>query len=142
METKSAAIHRKMLMPVSQLPITGSAHKTTVVGDRGVCTVLAACDMPTESRGAAVLDGAHHLQLAEAHVASVGIAPGGSVVAEDVRDLESRTGHECRPLRRRLNSAERQRRQPVEWTDDRTDRVGGDAGVKRSGIEFAVPQQS
>ena len=27
METKSAAIHRKMLMPASQLPITGSAHK-------------------------------------------------------------------------------------------------------------------
>ena len=27
METKSAAIHRKMLMLVSQLPITGSAHK-------------------------------------------------------------------------------------------------------------------
>ena len=26
METKSAAIHRKMLMLVSQLPITGSTH--------------------------------------------------------------------------------------------------------------------
>src|ERR1700678_3322327 len=28
METKSAAIHRKMPMPARQLPITGFAHKT------------------------------------------------------------------------------------------------------------------
>ena len=67
--------------------------------------------------------------------------PGGPVVAEDVRDLESRTGHECRPLRRRLNSVERQRRQPVERADDRADRVGGDAGVERGGIELGVPQE-
>jgi hypothetical protein len=33
METKSAAIHRKMSMPAPQLPITGFAHKAAVVGD-------------------------------------------------------------------------------------------------------------
>jgi hypothetical protein len=33
METKSAAIHRKMPASTRQLPITGSAHKTAVVGD-------------------------------------------------------------------------------------------------------------
>src|SRR6516225_5108026 len=95
----------------------------TVVGDRGVCTVLAACDVPAEGRGTAVLDGAHHLQLAEAQVTGIGTTPDGSVVAEDVRDLQSGTGHECRLLWRRLNSAEGQRRQPVERAGDRTDRV-------------------
>jgi hypothetical protein len=107
-----------------------------------VCTVLAACDVPAESRRTAALDGAHHLQLSAAHVAGVGAPPRGSVVAEDIRDLQSKTGHACRRLWRRLNSAERQRRQPVERAGDRTDRVGGDAGVERGGIELGVPQQS
>ena len=35
METRSAAIHRKMPTPSRQLPITGSAHKAGVVGDAG-----------------------------------------------------------------------------------------------------------
>ena len=99
METKSATIHWKMPIPARQLPITGSAHKTTVVCDGDVCTILTARDMPTESRGAAALDRAHHLQLAEAQVADVGATPGGSVVAEDVRDLESGTSHGYRRFR-------------------------------------------
>ena len=56
--------------------------------------VLAARDVPAEGRRAAALDRAHHLQLAEAHVAAVGLTPGGTVVAEDVRDLQSGPGHE------------------------------------------------
>jgi len=72
---------------------------TTVVRDGDVCTILTARDMPTESRGAAALDRAHHLQLAEAQVADVGATPGGSVVAEDVRDLESGTSHGYRRFR-------------------------------------------
>jgi hypothetical protein len=60
-----------------------------VVGDRGVGTVLAARDVPTEGRRAAALDGAHHLELEQAHVAAVGKTPRGPVVAEDVRDLQS-----------------------------------------------------
>ena len=38
---------------------------------------------------AAALDGAHHLQLVEADVAAVGITPGGTVVAEYLRDLHA-----------------------------------------------------
>ena len=66
-----------------------------VVGDDGVGAVLAARDVPAESRRAAALDGAHHLHLGEAHVAGVGVTPSGTVVAEDVRDLQSRTSHDA-----------------------------------------------
>jgi integrase family protein with SAM-like domain len=48
-----------------------------------------------------------------------------SVAGPDIRDLESRAGHECHRLWRRLNPAERQRRQSIERAGDRTDRVGG-----------------
>ena len=55
--------------------------------------VLAARDVSAESRRAAVLDGAHHLELEQADVTAVGMTPRGPVVAEDVRDLQSWTGH-------------------------------------------------
>ena len=66
METRSAAIHRKMAAPPLQLPITGSAHKAAVVGDGRVpaVAVLTARNMAAEGRRAAALDRAHHLQLA------------------------------------------------------------------------------
>jgi hypothetical protein len=87
MGTKSAAIHRKMPMPARQLPITGFAHKAAVVGNGRVGTgvVLATQDVPAEGCRAAALDGAHHFELAEAHVTAVGITPSGAVVAEDIR---------------------------------------------------------
>ena len=49
---------------------------------------FAARDMAAERRGAAALDGRHHLQLAEADMAGIGTAPGGAVLAEDVRDFQ------------------------------------------------------
>ena len=55
--------------------------------------VLAACNMPAEGCCAAALDGAHHLQLGEAHVTAIGLTPSGTVVAEDVRDLQSGSAH-------------------------------------------------
>ena len=68
-----------------------------------VCAaLLAALDMPTERRRAAALDRRHHLQLVEADVTGIGRTPRRPVVAEDIRDLQLRTGH-CRGrLRRRL----------------------------------------
>ena len=64
-----------------------------VVGDRRVRAVLAALDMAAERRRAAALDGRHDLQLAEAHVAGVGLPPSRAVVAEDIRDLQRRARH-------------------------------------------------
>ena len=68
---------------------------TTAVSNEGVSArrVLAARDIAAEGRRAAALDGAHHLQLAEADAAAVGLTPSGTVVAEDLRDLQSRSAH-------------------------------------------------
>src|SRR5271155_2892548 len=96
METKSAAIHRKMPMPARQLPITGFAHKTRVVGDGLVGAVLAARDMAAESCRAAVLDRRHRLQLAEAHMAGGGLTPSLAPAGEDTRDLQGETSHKKR----------------------------------------------
>ena len=73
METKSAAIHRKMPMPARQLSITGSAHKAAIVGDLHVRALLAARNMPAECRRPAALDRRHDLQLVEAHVTGIEI---------------------------------------------------------------------
>ncbi len=64
-----------------------------VVGDVGVGTLLAAHDVAAERRGAAALDGRHHLELAEADVTGVGATPSRTEGAEDIRDLERRAGH-------------------------------------------------
>src|SRR5258708_34862286 len=101
MESGPAATCSKPRSARRQLPITGSAQKAAVVGDRGVGAGLAARDVSAEGRRAAALDGAHHLELEQADVTAVGMTPRGPVVAEDVRDLQSWTGHGD-PLRWRL----------------------------------------
>src|SRR6516165_2115360 len=66
-----------------------------VVRDRRMAArcVLAARDMPAERRRATALDRAHHLQLVEAHMPAVGLTPSRAVIAQDVRDLQSRSSH-------------------------------------------------
>jgi hypothetical protein len=56
--------------------------------------VLTAGNVPAEGCRAAALDRAHHLQLGEAHMAAIGLTPSGTVVAEDICDLQSGTAHE------------------------------------------------
>jgi hypothetical protein len=53
MESGLAATCSKTRSARRQLPITGSAHKAAVVGDRGVGAVLAARDVSAEGRRAA-----------------------------------------------------------------------------------------
>ena len=74
-----------------------------VVGDLRVRAVLAARNIPSESRRAAALDRRHHLQLIEAHMAGVGLTPRRSVAAEDIRDLKRRARHNCRASTGRLS---------------------------------------
>src|SRR5271166_3974419 len=69
--------------------------------------VLAACDVAAERRRAAALDRAHHLQLIEARMAAIGLAPSGTVVAEDVRDLQNGLNHDRRRYRAGRFSASR-----------------------------------
>ena len=140
METRRAAIHRKMPASPRRLPITGSAHKAGVVGDAGVRAVLAALDVPAERRRAAALDPRHDLQLAQAYVAGIGSAPCRSVVAEDIRDLQRRT-HVRWALCGWCVSLGAQRREAIQWAHDLADRVGGDAGVERRGIELGVSER-
>src|SRR5450432_2080993 len=64
-----------------------------IVGNDSVCAALAARHMTAERRGAAALDGTHHLHLVEADVTDVGTTPRRSVVAEDIRDLQGWAGH-------------------------------------------------
>jgi hypothetical protein len=70
------------------VPIT-----TAVVGNDGVGAAFTSSHMTAERRCAAALDGIHHLQLVEADVTDVGTTPRRSVAAEDIRDLQGRTGH-------------------------------------------------
>ena len=93
METRSAAIHRKMSGSTRQLPITGFAHKAGVVGDLDMLALLAAQDVPAQRCGAAALDRRHHLELFEAHMAGIGLAPCRTMRAEDIRELERRARH-------------------------------------------------
>src|SRR6185436_8667264 len=82
----------------------GQCRLRQLVGDDGMatCFAFAARNVPSERRRAAALDGRHHLQLPEAHVAAIGLTPSGAVVAEDIRNLQSWTGHEGRGLLGRL----------------------------------------
>jgi hypothetical protein len=54
---------------------------------------FAARDMAAEGCRAAVLDCRHYLELAEADTAGMGLPPCRSMIAEDIRDLQSRARH-------------------------------------------------
>src|ERR1700736_1610825 len=55
--------------------------------------VLAARDISAEGGHATALDRTHHLQLVEAHMPAVGLTPSRTIVAENVRDLQSWSSH-------------------------------------------------
>jgi hypothetical protein len=57
--------------------------------------------MAPERRAAALLDGGHDLELAQAQVAALGNAPRGPVGAEDVGNLEGEARHVKRYARGR-----------------------------------------
>jgi hypothetical protein len=63
----------------------------TVGGDAAVAAVLAAFDMAAERGRTAGLDRRHHLELGQAHVASIRRTPGWSMNAKDIGDLERRS---------------------------------------------------
>src|SRR5215472_6127999 len=69
------------------------AVATRVVGDPAVAAILAALDMATESSRAATLDRRHRLELAEAHMPGIGLAPGRPIAMEDICDLQPRAAH-------------------------------------------------
>jgi hypothetical protein len=82
------------------LALRAVAITAGVVGDAHMRAILAALDMAAERRGAAALDGRHDLQLREAHMSGVGVAPCRTVAAEDIRHLDRWTRHGRAAIRR------------------------------------------
>jgi hypothetical protein len=130
---------RRRALALRTMPVAAA-----VVGDRRVTAgvVLATQDVPAERRGAAALDRAHHLELAEAYVTTVGLTPSGPVAAEDIRDLESWPGHRGRLCRRCLHPLRYQRGEAIQRAHDLADDVGGDLGVARCGVELGMPERT
>jgi hypothetical protein len=68
-----------------------------VIGDAAVAAVLAAFDMAAECGRPASLDRRHHLELGQAHVPGMRCAPGRSMNAKDIGDLERRSQRDQPP---------------------------------------------
>src|SRR5437016_9548027 len=77
-----------------------------VVGDLAMAArrVLTPRDMAAERRRTTALDRTHHLRLIEAHMPAVGLTPSRTVVAENVRDLQSWSSHGPALWRQRLRT--------------------------------------
>jgi hypothetical protein len=97
--------------------------------------------MAAQRRRAATLDRRHHLELAEAHMAGVGFAPRRSMAVENIRDLQCRTRHPRRALGGRLGLLDLAG-DMLQRAHDLPDRLGGDAGIERRGIDLGVAEQS
>ena len=111
--------------------------------------VLAARDMTAERRRAAVLDRRHDFQLAEAHMPGVGLTPSRAMGVEDIRDLQGGTRHERRASGGRFGLGCASRRflgqvqtKPLQRARHVSDRVDGDARVKRRRFELGVSERS
>src|SRR5262249_34789383 len=136
------------------MPVT-----TGVIGDlrMAALVVLAARDMAAERCRAAVLERRHHLELAEADMAGVGLAPRRSMAAEDIRNLQPWTCQQRRASGWRLGLGlvvslllarvfglvhlGPQWREAVERAHDLADRVGGDARVERRRLKLGMTEQ-
>jgi hypothetical protein len=112
-----------------------------VVGDVRVGAVLAARDMPAERCRAAGLDRRYRFQLRKAHMAGVGVAPSGTMGAEDIRDLQDWTRHRSPALCGRFilfgDQAE-----PLQRAHHFADRIDGNARIERGRIELGVSKQN
>ena len=120
--------------------------------------VLAARDMPAERCRAAVLDRQYHLEMAEADMAGVGLAPRRAMAAEDIRNLQPWACQQRRASGWRLDLGlvvsllpgrifglvrlGPQRHEAVERAHDLADRVGGDAGIERRRLEFGMTKRT
>ena len=117
--------------PPPNSPYRNTLHKARVVGDPVGAASLATQHVSTECRAAALLDGRHDLELAQAQVAALRLAPGGTMAAEDVGDLQGAVRHE--EGLRGLQSLQR--------ADHLAQDLGGDVRVDRRGLQPLVAEQ-
>ena len=106
-----------------------------------VLASIAADHIAAQPRRAAGFDGRHHLELVEADMAGIGGTPCRTVIAEDVRDLQSGLRHGIGPLAGCLALLLRQRRQPIQRARHRADRPGRDLRIDRCRLQFGMPQK-
>src|SRR5712672_2454663 len=119
-----------------------------VIGDLRIAAVLvlAARNMAAERCRAAVLDRRHHLELAEADMAGIGLAPmlvrgRGRYPRPPTLD-GARRGPLCRRLVfPALPGLLARLRQPVERALDASNHAGGDARIARCRIQLVVTQK-
>jgi hypothetical protein len=79
-------------------------------------------------------------------MAGVSLTPCRPVAAEDIRDLQCRARHARRASggrrKLRLGTLGQQWSDSIQRAHHLAQRVGGDAGVERGGVELGVPEQS
>jgi hypothetical protein len=136
METRRAAIHRKMPTLPRRLPITGSAHKAGVVGATHQSAIRAGLSVAAQCRRPAQLDGAHHAPFDAAQVSVMGTAISAAVAAEDIRHFQ--TGRHDAD---RSGGRHDLQRQAVEWALGPPDQGVRDPRIARRGREVAVTQR-
>ena len=78
-----------------RLPITYFAHKTTIVPDALVATVIALLNVATERGGSAELDRAHDAMLRRGQHRGMSLTIGFAVAAEHIRHFQPKAGHLC-----------------------------------------------
>src|SRR5271166_243258 len=136
MESRSATIHRKMPIPARQLPITGSAHKTRIVGDARLAAILAALDMTAERRRSACLDRGHDLALVVGQPVALGSAKSVAVAAEKIRHLQLLRAHDPGSFGR-----DHHEREPIERTWRVGDQMSGDLRITGGRREVGMSEQ-
>ena len=83
-----------------------------------------------QRRAAALLNGRHDLELTQAQVPLLGLAPRRSMTTKDVGDLQGEAPHEV--TLRGL--------QGFQWADHFTKDIGGDLDVVRRGVQALMSQ--
>jgi hypothetical protein len=104
-----------------------------VVGDLRLGARRAAQRVAAERGAAALFDGRHDLQLAEAQVAALVLSPRRPVGAEDIRDLQGRALHA------QLRCG---RGTWLQRTDHLAQDLGGDVSVERCRLKLLVAKQN
>ena len=79
---------RRAALALRAMPVA-----TRVVGDLGRAAAFATQDVSPQRRAAALFNGRHDLELAQAQVSTLAEPPGGTVLAEDVGDLQGGVRH-------------------------------------------------
>src|ERR1700681_2920328 len=105
-----------------RLPITGSAHKTAIVGDADHAAVIALLDVTAEGCGAASLDRGHDAALLRQEPTALCGTECIAVAAEDVRHFQ-------RGTHGRLLGRNNLERELIKWARRSSDKSGCDLGV-------------